>query len=291
MAITSFIPELWAARLLANLDKVHVATAFVNRDYEGEIRQMGDTVHINSLGAITIGTYSPNTDMSPAETLSTTDQELQIDQAKYFNFQVDDVDKVQAAGEIVDTATQRAAYGLVDVSDAFIFNTISNAATGSNVIGTAAAPIALTGGSPASTAYAELLKLRTIMAVNNVPSDTWRIAAPPEFIALLLGDSKFVAAGVGGAEDRLVNGYVGRAAGFDIYESNNLPTTTSGSGTSAVKGMVVLAAPAFATTYAEQIVSVEAYRPELRFADAVKGLHVYGAKNTYAAAVGKLIFN
>ncbi len=33
-----------------------------------------------------------------------------------------------------------------------------------------------------------------------------------------------------------------------------------------------------AATYAEQIVSIEAYRPEKRFADAVKGLHVYGAK-------------
>ena len=31
-------------------------------------------------------------------------------------------------------------------------------------------------------------------------------------------------------------------------------------------------------SYAEQIVEVQAYRPELRFADAVKGLHVYGAK-------------
>jgi hypothetical protein len=33
-----------------------------------------------------------------------------------------------------------------------------------------------------------------------------------------------------------------------------------------------------AITFADQITSVEAYRPELQFADAVKGLHVYGMK-------------
>lgn len=289
MAVTTFIPELWAARLLANLEKAHVATAFVNRDYEGEIRQMGDTVHINSLGALTIGTYQANTDMNAAETLVTTDQTLVIDQAKYFHFQVDDIDRVQAAGDLVDTATRQAAYQLADLVDTAIFAAIGNAATTANTLGTAAAPINLSGGSV--TAYDQLLKLRTIMAKANVPSETWRVACPPEFIALLLGDSRFVAAGVGGAEERLVNGFVGRAAGFDIFESNNLPTTSSGSGTSAVKGNVVLAAPAFATTFAEQILEVEGYRPELRFADAVKGLDVYGIKNLYPEAVGKLIFN
>ena len=63
MAVTSFIPELWSARLLNTLDKSHVATNFVNRDYEGEISAQGDTVHINTIGAITVGDYTRNTDM------------------------------------------------------------------------------------------------------------------------------------------------------------------------------------------------------------------------------------
>jgi hypothetical protein len=33
-----------------------------------------------------------------------------------------------------------------------------------------------------------------------------------------------------------------------------------------------------AITFADQIVSVEAFRPETMFSDAVKGLHVYGMK-------------
>ena len=34
MAVTSFIPKLWSARLLAHLDKAHVVANLVNRDYE-----------------------------------------------------------------------------------------------------------------------------------------------------------------------------------------------------------------------------------------------------------------
>ena len=33
-----------------------------------------------------------------------------------------------------------------------------------------------------------------------------------------------------------------------------------------------------AIAFAEQLSEIDAYRPEKRFADAVKGLHLYGAK-------------
>ena len=104
MAVTNFIPELWSARLLDALEKTHVAANLVNRDYEGEIRGQGDTVHINSIGSITVKDYAKNTDISAPETLSTTDQTLEISQAKYFNFQIDDVDAAQAAGDLMDKA-------------------------------------------------------------------------------------------------------------------------------------------------------------------------------------------
>ena len=46
----------------------------------------------------------------------------------------------------------------------------------------------------------------------------------------------------------------------------------------AATGGLVIAGYRGATTFAEQIVSVEALRLEKRFADGVKGLHVYGGK-------------
>lgn len=43
-------------------------------------------------------------------------------------------------------------------------------------------------------------------------------------------------------------------------------------------GQLAIAGSQIATSYAEQISKVEAYRPQARFADALKGLHLYGAK-------------
>ena len=269
MAVTGFIPKLWSARLLNALDKSHVFANVVNRDYEGEIKKMGDTVHINTIGAVTIGTYTQNTDFSSGpETLATTDQTLTIDQAKYFNFQVDDIDAAQAAGDIMDKAMTRAAYGLADASDKYIAGILAGAADTSNTVSTSA--VALTS----SNVYENVVKMRTILDKANVPTAGRWLVIPPEMYALILLDDRFVKTGGEMAEGILKTGLVAQAAGFDIYLSNNcVSANVSEKVTYTITGGVDSAA-----TYAEQIVSTEAYRPEKRFADAVKGLHVYGAK-------------
>ena len=269
MAVTGFIPKLWSARLLNALDKSHVFANVVNRDYEGEIKKMGDTVHINTIGAVTIGTYTQNTDFSSGpETLATTDQTLTIDQAKYFNFQVDDIDAAQAAGDIMDKAMTRAAYGLADASDKYIAGILAGAADASNLVSSTA--VALTS----SNVYENVVKMRTILDKANVPTAGRWLVIPPEMYALILLDDRFVKTGGEMAEGILRTGLVAQAAGFDIYLSNNCVSVNSNStDTYTIVGGVDSAA-----TYAEQIVSTEAYRPEKRFADAVKGLHVYGAK-------------
>jgi N4-gp56 family major capsid protein len=284
MAVTTFIPELWSARLLYALEKAHVATNLVNRNYEGEISNHGDTVHINTIGAITVKSYTKNTDIDAPETLTTTDQTLVIDQAKYFNFQVDDVDKVQAAGELVDTAMGRAAYALADVSDAYLLGVIAAGAAAGNTIGSAAAPVALTG----SNVYENIVKLKTKLDKANVPNTGRTIVVPPDVHSLLLLDDRFAKSTATAGQEALINGLVGRIAGFDVYMSNNVKTGI-GTDTGKTPYFEITAQITDATTYAEQIIKTEAYRMESRFADAVKGLHVYGAKVTDGTKIAKLL--
>lgn len=286
MAITTFIPELWSARLLYALEKAHIATNLVNRDYEGLIQNQGDTVHIGSIGAITVSSYTANSDMSAPETLATTDQTLVIDQAKYFNFQIDDVDKVQAAGDLIDTAMGRAAYALADTSDAYLLGVIAAGADNGNVIGTKSAPIALT----AANVYENLVKLRTVLDKQNVPTSGRTVVIPPDVYALLLNDTThFAIAQRETGENLIVNGLVGRIAGFDVYMSNNAVSAADGGSGGSTTYYSVTAQVADATTYAEQIIKTEAYRLEKRFADGVKGLHVYGAKVTNGKEIAKLL--
>ena len=277
MAIETFIPEIWSARLLYALENAHVATNFVNRDYDGIIKQQGDTVHINTIGNITVKDYTKNTDIADPEVLSTADQTLVINQCKYFNFQVDDVDKAQAAGELVDTAMTRAAYALADTADAFLLKTIAEGAASGNIIGSASSPVALT----AANIYENIVKLRTLLDKSNVPNTGRSICVPPDVYALLLMDERFAKNTADAGQNALVNGLVGRVAGFDVYMSNNV--------SGASNYFKVTAQTATATTYAEQIIKTEAYRLEKRFADAVKGMHVYGAKVTDGKQVAVLV--
>lgn len=265
MAITTFIPQIWAARLMEKLENSHVAVNLVNTDYEGLISAQGDQVHINSIGDVAVKTYTKNTDMADPDDLTTSKKTLTISQAKYFNFQVDDIDKVQANGDLVDSAMSNAAYQLSDVSDQYLLGVMLAGVDAGNKL----ANTTLT----AANIYEKIVELRLKLDKANVPTQGRGVIIPPEAYALLLQDKRFVEGGGSNAESTVRNGLVGQVAGFKVYESNNCPTTKVESDTY----INIIATVPSATTYAEQIVETEAYRMEKRFADAVKGLHVYGA--------------
>lgn len=281
MALESFIPELWSARLLVSLKKflVYGQDGVVNRDYEGEIRQMGDTVRINSIGPVTIGTYTKNTNIGDPETLTDAQTVLTIDQAKYFNFQVDDIDRAQQNPKVMDQAMQEAAYGLRDVADQYIAGFYTGVAAG-NTIGDDTTPIVPTK----TDAYEYLVDLGVKLTDAKVPMEGRWVVVPPWFYGLLLKDDRFIDASKAGTTAGLRNGEVGKAAGFAVLQSHNVPNTTG------TKYKIIAGHP-MAISYAEQINKVEAYRPEKRFADAVKGLHLYGAKLVRPEAIAVMTAN
>lgn len=270
MSLNNFIPEVWSARLLENLQKNHVFVGVCNRNYEGEIKGYGDQVKINSIGQVTIGSYTKNTNISAAETLTDAQRILLINQAKYFNFQIDDVDKAQQNPKVMEGAMREAAYGLADVTDQYIASLYTEAVS-ANLIGSDASPTAF---SAATDAYNTLVKLGVKLDEANVPKASRWVVVPAWYHALLLLDNRFVQAGTSAADNVLRNGEVGKATGFSVIVSNNVAYT----GSTGSEKFKIMAGYDQTISYAEQIVEVQAYRPELRFADAVKGLHVYGAK-------------
>lgn len=260
---------------MAHLDKALVARYFFNNDYEGEIQDYGDTVKINQIGDPSIFKYVRNQDMPMPEELSMVDQELIIDQADAFNFQVDDIDAQQARGNLIDPGMSRAAYKLASTENTFLFGRLAEAVPTQNTIGTPGAPIVVTEDN----VYSLVVQLRTILTKANVPMGARQIAVPPEMVAMILQDDRFTGTGGTFAEGTLLSGMIARGAGFGFYEVNNLPET----------GGVyeVIANDPLSSTYAAQIVKTEAYRMERRFADGLKGLNVYGAKVLVPQAVAK----
>jgi hypothetical protein len=122
MAVQYFQPEIWSARLLSSLKKATVYGGVCTREYEGDIRDSGDTVRITSISRPTIGTYTKGSTTVTPEQLTDAQRSLLINQVKYFAFEVDDVDYRQVAdgGALMNEAAAEAAYGLADTADQYI---------------------------------------------------------------------------------------------------------------------------------------------------------------------------
>lgn len=266
MAITNFVPEVWSAQLLTNLRNALVyGGPAVNRNYEGDISQYGDTVNITSITQPTISTYTAHSDIT-FEAVTDATRALTIDQSKAFSFEIDDIEKRQARGDVMDEAAMEASYGLRDTADSFLATTMKAGVDGGNQL--TAVDI-----DTAAEAEQALVDLKTALDEANCPADNRRWAVvTPAFEALLLRSDLFVPFNTAGTDEALRNGTIGRAFGFNLFKSNQAPSATTGSGNTVIAGHPV------ATTYAEQIVKVEAVRLEKRFADGLKGLHLYGAK-------------
>jgi hypothetical protein len=140
-------------------------------------------------------------------------------------------------------------------------------------------------GAGDDDAYETLVDLSTKLREQDVTGEMY-VIVPPWFTGLLQKDARFTNYGTSQNLAVLTNGKIGKAAGFEIMESNNLSGVTAG--TLAVVGgpYTLLACVKDAATFAEQIDKIEAFRPQDGFNDAVKGLHLYGSKVTrpYALA-------
>ena len=278
MSIANFIPSVWAADILRALDTllVYANPAIINSDYEGEISAAGDSVRINLLGDVTVKSYTRDTDIDTPEALTDAQLTLTVDQAKYFNFAVDDIDRRQAQGDLRAEAARRAAYGLRKVMDSFVAGLYTEIAS-TQFTGDDTTPIA-DFDSNSDRAYNKLVDLGTLLNNTDTPEDGRFVVIPPWYEGYLQKDPRFTSYGTNGNRDQLLNGtqagengLIGRAAGFDVYRSNQVPNTASAK-------YKIIAGHRSAWSRAQQILETEAYRPERRFADALKGLHVYGAK-------------
>lgn len=283
MSLTNFVPEIWAGDVLQALQKAMVFGSLVNRDYEGLISQLGDTVRITSIAGVTVGDYTKNTDMADPQELTDAQAVMEITQNKYFNFQIDDVDERQGL-KVLAAGMNEAAYALKDKADQFVASLYTDASA-SNLIGDDTTPkVPNNTANDTQNVYNLIVDAGVLLDTSNVPSDGRWMVVPPWFYGRLQKESRFVEADKSGNAAALRTGQVGAIAGFTIFKSNNVPNTT---GTK----YKILFGTVRAITFADQINKVEQYRLEKRFATGFKGLHLYGAKVVRPACLGVMTCN
>lgn len=272
MAITKFVPELWSAAVQVPFERslVYAQGTVVNRKYEGQIQQQGDTVNVTTIGDPTVRTYDKATDLI-TEDVDDDQVSLLIDQGQYFSFRVNDVDKVQAAGDFQSPATNRAGHKMKDGLDTYVASLYTGVAAANNLTPDNAGTVTPVSVDTGQVAWQTLVDLSVLLDEADCPEEGRYVVVPPAFHGKLLNSDLFERVDASGSSEGLRNGTVGRAAGFDVLKSNNAPSPASGQ-------RVIQAGVPDALSVAEQITETEALRSQARFADVIRGLHVYGAK-------------
>ena len=272
MAITN-IPEIFSPILLEALNSRLAYSALFNQDYQGSVTY-GNKVNILSLDPVTVGNYVVDTPID-YQLLSDSKQELDINQQKYFAISLDDIDEIQSNADLMGAMARNASYQLQKTIDGFLATTASAGAGIVSGLGTTSVPLAINSANVKKT----LLTIGRKMDEALVPRAGRVIIVPPWFV------EKIVLAGILEAtnnSEMLLNGYAGRYGGFDIYMATNVPNTTGAK-------WQILAGTSIAGTMAVQLSKVETIRLETHFADALRGLAVYGSKITRPTTLAKAI--
>src|SRR5258708_6536408 len=251
---------------------------------------MGDTVRINAIGEITISSYSKDPDLAAPQSLTDAQTSLVISQAKYYNFIIDDVDMAQNHPTVMAEAMSWAAYDLALQIDNYLAGFYVDAV--GQISGTPAYPVYTAVGASAATTgtvFDQLIQVSQKLSEQKVPKIGRWCVIPPWVSTLLLMDPRFTSYNTPEANAQITNAaldaaqglsndaYRGRILGMYIYESINAPHISGNVGTARPVD-IMLASHRMAYTKALGLAKTEAYRPPLRFGDAVKGLTLYGAK-------------
>ena len=265
MAYTNFIPSVWAETINRELERQCVFAADCNRQYEGAISKKGDSVHILGVGKPTIKSMeraNASGEIDAAEEIEDTSLTLNINQIRYFNYKVGDIDKAQAVGGLMDALSKETSEGLANEMDRYI----ANMALDQTVEKLTSEDTLITSANVLSTLDDAIEKLQE----NDVNfSGGVVITVSPRFYKL------FKQAYIGKDTDNsamLENGKVAMYGNVTVKLSNNVAKSNSG----ATDNIMIRTKRAIA--FVNPLTHTEAYRPEKSFADAVKGYALFDGK-------------
>ena len=265
MAYSNFIPSVWAEAINRELERVCVFAEDCNRQYEGEVASKGDSVHILGVGKPTIRTLdraNASGDIEGAEEVADTSVILNINQIRYFNYKVGDIDKAQAVNGLMDALSAETGEAMANEIDKFI----GNFAVAAEVTALNAAAVKVTKDNVLSLLDDAIQKLQE----NDVNTNNGvTVTVSPRFYKLF--KQAYITSNTNNSE-QLKNGKVAMYGNVTVKMSNNVCKTEDGT----VDNIMIRTKRAIA--FVNPLTHTEAYRPEKSFADAVKGYALFDGK-------------
>ena len=265
MAVASTVQHfqrtVWSASILRSLDTITSLRKHCNFEYEKDTKNARE-VKILGVTRPTIHTYVSGTPLV-RESAGDTSQTLVLDQFKYFNFEVEDIDKAQSQNGLMEALTDEASKGLALEGDKYVAEIVKQAADAGE-ISVSASVITLTN----SNAMASVEEgFATLYEHNCSVHDAFYLEVAPRVFTTYRQQLTELSTN---NPEILKKGAVGKINNAFVCIENCLAE--------AEGAYYNILRTEKAVAFAEQIESVEAYRPEDAFTDAVKGLYVFGAK-------------
>lgn len=302
----NFIPSVWSAKLNAKFYASTVFGEIANTNWQGEISAMGDKVIIHTAPTITVTDYVVGGTGLAYQVPQAEVQEMVIDKAKAFAFQINDVLDYQAKPNLLDMFSADAGEQMkIAIDSTVLYNTIFGAAganqgasagakSGAYNLGTAGAPIAINATTgDAANVLTKILQMSSVLDEQNVPESDRFLLIDPATRALLMNTSLGQAQFMGDSSSIVRNGKIGMIDRFTVYVTNQLPYAaanatvwTSGLGneaslpatTNAAKRRVIVGGHKSGLTFASQITKMETIRNPTDFGDYIRSLNVFGYK-------------
>ena len=289
-----WVPEIYSKKVQIALRKAATAEAICNTDYMGEIKNFGDTVNIVQEPQITVSDYTRGASTS-STALTDNELVLVVDQAKYFQFQLDDIEKRFSHINFQSVASDNAAYKLKDALDSNVLTAISAGAGITSGMGTTGTPIDVGHATGEVDPLNQMSLAAKALDEANCPEEgRWFVGAPEWYNELANTSSKLLSVDYNAGQGSLRNGLVasGLVRGFQMYKSNNLPTNDLSGATPAGSATApeALFGQMSAVSCAQNLKIVESLRSTTTFADIVRGLMVFGRKVLRTDIVGKIIY-
>lgn len=262
MSYQNFVPTVWAEAINRELEKNHVFAQDTNRQYEGEVKKKGDSVRILGVGKPTITrTQDKRIVLNDAETVEDSAVTMVINQIAYYNYLVDDIDKRQAVGGVMEALNKETSEGLNDEVDKYI----SDLAKAAEAVHDSASAYQITKTNVLEKIDAAL---QTLYENDVKPTSKITMTVPPWFYMLL--KQAYTALDTDNSK-MLENGRVGKYGNVIVRMSNNVADNGGAGNLIQVKTDRAIA-------YAKPMTHIEPYRPEKSFSDAVKGFILFDAK-------------
>ena len=267
MAISNFQQTIWSKSINMALETITSLRNHCDFQYEKDSKNAKEVKILNVVRP-TIRTYVPGTSLT-LEAASDASQTLQLNQYRYFDFEVEDIDKAQSVPGLMEALTKEAARGLAEEGDKYVASLIETA-TEAGTIGKSASVISLTKSNAVEKMEEGFAYL---YGKNCKVSDEFYLELAP---AVFTKYREALTELSTNNPEILKKGAVGRINNALVCVENLLPTGATGTGADDVYYNILRTSKAIA--FAEQIDKVEAFRPQDAFQDAVKALYVFGAK-------------